>query len=1057
MSEQRSWLESRHLARAPGGQAALDTLSDLDPELREYVLGGTDKIARISATLAHSYFVTAVSAAATLGPDFIRWLGLTDRVLGTDQQGRNAFEQLLALPPGDLIAVQEDTLEALITGLQVLADRSRRLAGQFVGGFGPTVCAHPQSPAAHLRAWTSAVITTLDTGRWRGEFLAGRLIETSRALYPTFDPLSVAAWVRLFVRVGSTGRSAHCPTPPLELLLMEPNARLRALAIAADVADRAPLEGERLLAAVSRALPILGLDASRSLLTALEAARDEPGLSDAVILLPAVSHELGAQVTDELCGLVEQVAQSFPAGVAPMLRTMDRAYEEGDRDGTALWAEHGARIGTENRQAGLAHFRLESRTSHKVLVQHSVAVRFEEIEPMLQRFLLMVARRPLQLVSGIGTWYRPPISADDVRLVRLSERMESGTTAEDNQLFYKLSAAHAAGRWEFGTYDFKMTALLRERLRAIDCEVEGDGLVAFLDAFPNPLLASTVFQLFDGARIDACLEREFRGLTGELNRLGRLYVSNPPPTAPERTGEALLEAFFFASVGRIAPTDLPPRLAVYADLVTRLLAHLRAPGATVQDSAELVLECYTALALAAARGEEDGEGSVGVIDMGGATVVDPLDYADDDAAPANPYGGSPDGADRKITVEGDIPEHEIELELNEGNETGQSGGTTITPEELRQLIEQGVQLDIREGHGEDQPSLGLYITELLGKLPGETIERLKKAIAEGDTRAVRAWLAEERASNFHYYDEWDYRISDYRRRWCRLSEAEIDGDGGAYFHRAMARTGDLVTRIKREFIMMRPDQFRKVRGMEDGDEFDLSALVDAHADRRRRKSPSERLYVARRREERDVATLFLVDMSASTDEPLPESESAGNADSEVRRVIDVTKDTLVILSTVLDEIGDAFAIYGFSGHGRENVDFFHAKSFSERLSPEVRTRLGGIEPKRSTRMGTAIRHAATKLARVNARAKHLILLSDGFPQDYDYGDDRTSNVYGIRDTMVALQELESAGIKTFCITVDPAGHDYLGDMCPASRYTVIDDISVLPEEVPHIYRTITRG
>jgi nitric oxide reductase activation protein len=107
-------------------------------------------------------------------------------------------------------------------------------------------------------------------------------------------------------------------------------------------------------------------------------------------------------------------------------------------------------------------------------------------------------------------------------------------------------------------------------------------------------------------------------------------------------------------------------------------------------------------------------------------------------------------------------------------------------------------------------------------------------------------------------------------------------------------------------------------------------------------------------------------------------------------------------------------------------------------------------------MGTALRHAAHKLARVNARARHLILLSDGFPQDYDYGDDRTSNVYGIRDTMVALQELEAQGVKTFCITVDPAGHDYLGDMCPASRYTVIDDINVLPEEMPRIYRTVTR-
>ena len=96
------------------------------------------------------------------------------------------------------------------------------------------------------------------------------------------------------------------------------------------------------------------------------------------------------------------------------------------------------------------------------------------------------------------------------------------------------------------------------------------------------------------------------------------------------------------------------------------------------------------------------------------------------------------------------------------------------------------------------------------------------------------------------------------------------------------------------------------------------------------------------------------------------------------------------------------------------------------------------------------------MARVSAKARHLILLSDGFPQDYDYGDDRTSNVYGLRDTTVALQELEAQGVHTFCITVDPAGHDYLREMCSGARYAVIDDVEDLPLELPRIYRTVTR-
>ena len=162
------------------------------------------------------------------------------------------------------------------------------------------------------------------------------------------------------------------------------------------------------------------------------------------------------------------------------------------------------------------------------------------------------------------------------------------------------------------------------------------------------------------------------------------------------------------------------------------------------------------------------------------------------------------------------------------------------------------------------------------------------------------------------------------------------------------------------------------------------------------------------------------------------------------------------MSQALEEIGDAFAIYGFSGHGREQVEMYRVKSFAESLTPTVKARLGAIEPRRSTRMGTALRHAIERMASVSARSKHLILLSDGFPQDFDYGQDRRSNVYGIRDTAVALREAESAGITPFCITVDKAGHDYLRDMCDDNRYMVIDDIAALPSELPKIYQRVVK-
>ncbi len=175
-----------------------------------------------------------------------------------------------------------------------------------------------------------------------------------------------------------------------------------------------------------------------------------------------------------------------------------------------------------------------------------------------------------------------------------------------------------------------------------------------------------------------------------------------------------------------------------------------------------------------------------------------------------------------------------------------------------------------------------------------------------------------------------------------------------------------------------------------------------------------------------------------------------------RRIIDVNKEALVIMAQALEEIGDSYAIMGFSGHGRDNVEFYVIKEFDQELSDEVKARVGAVEPKRSTRMGAAIRHVREKFKDVASRAKHVILLSDGFPQDFDYGHDRRSNAYGIQDTMVALKELEMAGVLPFCITVDRTGHDYLRQMCAPSRYLVIEDITSLPRQLPKIYEQVVR-
>jgi nitric oxide reductase NorD protein len=172
-------------------------------------------------------------------------------------------------------------------------------------------------------------------------------------------------------------------------------------------------------------------------------------------------------------------------------------------------------------------------------------------------------------------------------------------------------------------------------------------------------------------------------------------------------------------------------------------------------------------------------------------------------------------------------------------------------------------------------------------------------------------------------------------------------------------------------------------------------------------------------------------------------------------VIDVARESLALMCEALETLGDRYAVYGFSGYGHDEVEFYVAKAFEDRLAARTWAAMAAMKPRRSTRMGPAIRHAVAKLQRQDAKMRLLIVISDGYPEDHDYGPDRSDHEYGIQDTARALQEAERAGVQTFCVTIDRAGRDYLRRMCADERYMVIDEVEDLPEALTKVYRALT--
>src|SRR5207302_9051085 len=131
---------------------------------------------------------------------------------------------------------------------------------------------------------------------------------------------------------------------------------------------------------------------------------------------------------------------------------------------------------------------------------------------------------------------------------------------------------------------------------------------------------------------------------------------------------------------------------------------------------------------------------------------------------------------------------------------------------------------------------------------------------------------------YYSYDEWDYLMNDYRRSWCRLREVAMLGDEGDFYARTLERYAEMLPAVRRHFQRIRPASYRMVRGLEDGDEIDLERTVESRVARLMGQSPDVRVYKDRKKEARDVATLFLLDMSASTDEPIQREVKRWSAD-----------------------------------------------------------------------------------------------------------------------------------------------------------------------------------
>ena len=293
-----------------------------------------------------------------------------------------------------------------------------------------------------------------------------------------------------------------------------------------------------------------------------------------------------------------------------------------------------------------------------------------------------------------------------------------------------------------------------------------------------------------------------------------------------------------------------------------------------------------------------------------------------------------------------------------------------------------------------------------------------------------------------FYDEWDYISQSYRPDWTTVYERLHPSGDANKIDKLLQKHDELAKKLKRMIEMLKPQNKKRIRFQEEGSELDLDIALRSLIDLKNGQVPDLRINYSNITDSRNIAVMLLVDSSESLNQINAETGQS---------LLELSQEALAITAWTIDKLGDKFAIAGFNSNTRSEVRYQHIKGFSEQYGETVKARIAQMQASYSTRMGSAMRHAAHYLGAQQAEKKLLLVLTDGEPADIDAKDPQTL----IKDAKKCVEELKSQGIFSYCITLDNNADDYVSDIFN-NQYTIIDHVNKLPEQLPKVFMQLTR-
>ena len=290
--------------------------------------------------------------------------------------------------------------------------------------------------------------------------------------------------------------------------------------------------------------------------------------------------------------------------------------------------------------------------------------------------------------------------------------------------------------------------------------------------------------------------------------------------------------------------------------------------------------------------------------------------------------------------------------------------------------------------------------------------------------------------------EWDYIAASERSDWVTIMEYQAPSAPSQIISQLLLKHANIERQISTLIKQARIGRPNRLRSQLEGDRLDLDACIRTRIDRKAGLSADNRLYETTALLQRDLSVLVLLDISESTKDLINGTTTS---------IFSIERTATALLAHAMDGVGDPFAIHAFCSNGRDDLHYHRIKDFADPYDKASKSRLAGMKPGLSTRMGAALRYAGLDISQQTTHRRLVMVITDGEPSDIDIENSK----YLVEDARKAVHELAYKGIDVFAVGLDGSGEDYLARIFGHRNSMQIDRIESLPEQLPMLYFRLT--